>query len=316
MNLRYSAISLIIIFFLMPGVASQEISYDLSITLSGDVAHERLVISINNTEEVALEDFSYELQGDANNIKVYDSLGDLSPTVSHNEGVVISSRFRRPIQSGERDSVSIEFDTKELITINEGNYIFSALFSPPGRWKDFTLRIGLPKGMGLPHAISSGAQTDIAPLPDRTISDGTKTIFEWDVGSVNDFAVFVRYVPFSQTKTPAPETTPPAVEEQSRQFPYILLVALIAIIFGGIYLLRGKGPGKKKTEFMKDDEKQIINLIAENEGIVQKRLVDHTGFSKAKISKIVSELDKREIVRVEKIGRRNKLFLTEEFKKK
>ncbi len=65
---------------------------------------------------------------------------------------------------------------------------------------------------------------------------------------------------------------------------------------------------------MKDDERIIIDLVQENDGIVQMRLCDHTGFSKAKVSKIVSEMEKRKIVRVERVGRRNKLFLSEEFK--
>lgn len=315
MNIK-SFILLLSLLMLLSQVAAQEISYDITISLSEDSAHEILKITVNNTGELPLEDFSYELPGDAIDIKVYDAFGDLSPEIVYGANVVINSDFRAPVQPGKKEVITIEFDTAELISFNGREYIFSALFSPPARYtKRFLLRLELPRGMGLPNPISSGARTDIAPLPDETISDGTTTAFVWDVAPGEDFAAFVRYMPLISVSTSPPSTPPPSTSVRSVGYPLIVFV-LLAVLLGAYYFKRKKEAVKEKTEFMKDDEKTVIELIKGNEGIVQKRLVESTGFSKAKISKIVSELEKRKIVRVEKVGRRNKLFLTEEFKKK
>ncbi|AIJ05321.1 transcriptional regulator, MarR family [Methanocaldococcus bathoardescens] len=67
--------------------------------------------------------------------------------------------------------------------------------------------------------------------------------------------------------------------------------------------------------FLTEDEKIIIDLIKKHGHITQKEIVEITGMSKPKVSRIISELEDRKIIRKEKIGRINKLALTEESKK-
>ncbi|RMF89870.1 MAG: hypothetical protein D6733_05325 [Methanobacteriota archaeon] len=290
--------------------AAQELSYHISITLHEDRAHEVVRIGVNNTGEAPLDDFSYELPGDAANIEVYDEAGNLSPRISRGGGVVVAADFREPLPPGAAASITIEFDTAQLITRSGEERVFSALFSPPANHtKRFLLEVALPSGMGLLHPLSSGSTTDIAPLPDETLSDGRTTRFMWDVRPEGDFALFIRYAPLTSSR--------PVAAGGAAQ-PFLpALVALLLLLLLGAYLVRGRAPrAAPKTEFMKEDERLVIEIISAREGIVQKRLVDETGFSKAKVSKIVSELEKRGIVRVERIGRRNKLFLSEEFKKR
>jgi len=303
--MRQGYIFFIFLVLLIPfQVSAQEISYDITIELSQDKAHEAVRITVNNTGTVPFEDFSYRLPGDASDIRVFDAAGELSPEISVGEEILISARFRTPIQPDEEKLITIEFDTAELLSANGDSFIFSALFSPPpALTRNFLLKIELPKGMGLAHPVSSAAQTDIAPLPDKTVSDGTKTIFEWDVKEMGEFAVFIRYGKLS----------PP--DYSSVLLDYASLFILAIVLVGLSFFISRKRPRKEAEGFMKEDEQVLIDLIRENEGIVQKRLADYTDFSKAKVSKIVSDLEKRGIVRVEKSGRRNKLFLTEEFKK-
>ncbi|ACX72664.1 transcriptional regulator, MarR family [Methanocaldococcus vulcanius M7] len=68
-------------------------------------------------------------------------------------------------------------------------------------------------------------------------------------------------------------------------------------------------------DFLTEDEKIIIDLIKKHGHITQKEIVEMTGMSKPKVSRIVSELEDRKIIRKEKIGRINKLTLTDESKK-
>ncbi len=321
MNLRKLSLIALLFTALLYPAAGQEISYEINITLSENRAHEAVKITLNNTGNTPFEEFSYELPADSTGIKVYDSLGNLSLDIVTGDATLITSNFRNPLQPGAEESLTIEFDTFELVSFMEGEYIFSALFSPPGGSSRLGLRIAFPRGMGLPNPVSSGARTDIAPLPHQTISDGTTTTFVWNVESVDGLAVFIRYSPLIQSTTTIPTTVTTTLlhtpQKEDSKIYWLLVSVLLAIILIGYYRFRrGREGLEHKTEFMKDDERIIIDLVRENDGIVQKRLGDHTGFSKAKVSKIISELEKRKIVRVERVGRRNKLFLSEEFKKK
>ncbi|AVB76051.1 MarR family protein [Methanococcus maripaludis] len=61
-----------------------------------------------------------------------------------------------------------------------------------------------------------------------------------------------------------------------------------------------------------DDEKQLIELIREHGSISQKEIVDVTGLTKPKVSRMISDLEQRGMVRKVKIGRINKIALSED----
>ena len=63
-----------------------------------------------------------------------------------------------------------------------------------------------------------------------------------------------------------------------------------------------------------DEEKLIVNLIKNYGVITQKDIVNITGMSKPKVSRIVADLESRGIIKKIKIGRVNKLTLTDKFR--
>ncbi|WP_157198823.1 helix-turn-helix transcriptional regulator [Methanocaldococcus infernus] len=67
-------------------------------------------------------------------------------------------------------------------------------------------------------------------------------------------------------------------------------------------------------DFLTEDERKIVEIIKEHGHITQKELIEITGMSKPKVSRIVSELQDRGIIIKEKIGRINKLTLSDEIK--
>jgi uncharacterized membrane protein len=65
-------------------------------------------------------------------------------------------------------------------------------------------------------------------------------------------------------------------------------------------------------EHLKEDEKQIVRVLKQKEGSCEQgtlRIV--TGFSKAHLSRLLSELEARKIVHKEKRGKKNLVFLKE-----
>jgi uncharacterized membrane protein len=61
-----------------------------------------------------------------------------------------------------------------------------------------------------------------------------------------------------------------------------------------------------------EEEKMVIKLIKEYKEITQKEIVEITGQTKPKVSRIVSDLEGRGIIKKVKIGRINKLTLSDE----
>lgn len=276
--------------------AFQISSYDVSVGLTPeDGIHEMIAIEITNTESYPLEEFSYSFDSDAKNIRVYDGEGNLSTTL---KGGRVTAAFREPLASGSSHKVSIEFDTTGYITNYPDFKEFSMVLRVPPNTKSFSMRLALPEGAVLSRPLKEHLTTsDVVPLPDNVYSDGRSIIFEWRKTGIEDFSVYVKFVAPGRFK-----------------FTWVFVfAATLAVFASGLYLWRRRR--EEKIEYMKEDEQLVIKEIMQIEGIDQRDIQRKTNFSKAKLSKIISELEKRDIVRKEKIGRRNKLYLTKEFKK-
>ncbi|MFQ5815281.1 MAG: helix-turn-helix transcriptional regulator [Candidatus Hydrothermarchaeaceae archaeon] len=290
----------VLFLFLLPNYsvhAFQITSYDVSISLTpDDGVHERIAIGILNTEAFPLEEFSYSFGTDVKNLRVYDEEGDLITVVKKGES---ATSFREPLLPDASHKVSIEFDTTGYITTYPEFKEFSMVLHLPPNTQSFSMRLTLPEGAILLKPLREPLTTsDVVPLPDDVYSDGRSIIFEWRKTGVEDFSVYVKYV------------TKEAGFEVPRS---LILVLAILLLASSLYLWRRRGV--EKIEYMKEDEQLVIREIVQNEGIDQREIQKKTDFSKAKVSKIVSELENRGIVRKERIGRRNKLYLTKEFKK-
>ncbi len=109
---------------------------------------------------------------------------------------------------------------------------------------------------------------------------------------------------------------------------YSLILGLLAVF---VYLSLTSGKEKvEKTEVEKQgqdlvdviekvldkDESLIINIIKEHEGVTQDSLRFKTGFSKAKISLILKELENKGIIYRERFGKTYKLYIGDWLKKK
>ena len=68
---------------------------------------------------------------------------------------------------------------------------------------------------------------------------------------------------------------------------------------------------------LKKDEKLIFNSIMKHgNGVNQKVIVRDSGYSKAKVSKVLKSLSERGLVRLERIGRSNKVYMQKNIEKK
>lgn len=291
------AIFALVCLAVLPSVSAQEIlSYNISVWLKDYTAHEEISVMIFNQEYFPLRTFSYALKGDALDIEVSDPEGELDVNKTRTaEGTIIQSRFREPLQPNASTVLRVKFSLTNAVSKAGEGYVFSPVFSLPSGTEEFSLRVRLPEGMSLPRPVSGASGfTDVAPLPDKVSSDGRAIILEWNrFGTEGDFAVYIRYArPYARGKE------------------WYAVGFLLVLAAGGYYLLKSKRR-KPEAKGVGDDEERVLNLIKAKEGIVQKEIADITGFSKAKVSMIVSSLERQGLIRKERVGLKNRLYLAE-----
>lgn len=291
-------------------VHAQEItSYKADIKVTAELELQQEVsLTIFNNHESALKELSYPFSGEVKTLGVYDSSGDLNFSFAYRGGkTYISNVFRTPLPPREYYTVTYEFVSLNQIRQREDTYLLQTTHLLLANVKNFELAITLPEGYGL-------TEVGASPKPGKVSSDGRRVILEWNAREpipteLREFKVILEY------------------ERLGRYLNYYIV--LLGIIIAGLIFayryLKEEGISladlldrKKylidKIEILKEDEQAILKIIIENDGIDQREIQRKTEFSKTKLSKILSELEKRGNIRKEQYGRRNKIFLTEKVK--
>ena len=66
---------------------------------------------------------------------------------------------------------------------------------------------------------------------------------------------------------------------------------------------------------LNENEKRVMEEVVKSPGVTQDSLVHRLGYSKAKLSILLNDLEKKDLVMREKLGRTNSILLTERMKK-
>jgi uncharacterized membrane protein len=168
------------------------------------------------------------------------------------------------------------------------------------------IKLALPEGATLKKPIKEGDLTSgsIYPKPTDSKTDGRSLIFYWlktDVKQGDETSIFVQF--------------------ESRKFPVWVVALIVLLVAAGAVLLvlylRKKSETKIIIEkedlvekHLKEDEEQIVNVLKLKGGqCEQGTLRIATGFSKATLSRLLSELEERNVVSKEKRGKKNLVFL-------
>jgi uncharacterized membrane protein len=189
---------------------------------------------------------------------------------------------------------------------------FVASFNAPLDTSLLRIRLSLPEKATLDKPLRKGAVlgSSVYPTPKRLETDGQVITVVWEFSDVkqgDEVALYAKYKkPFRYS------------------LPLILIMLGVAIIvFSAAYLAHRSrvnkalnarpakdAPSSGIEQHLKEDEEQIINLLKMKEGSCEQgTLLVATNFSKAMLSAIPKELETRKIVRKEKRGKKNLVFL-------
>jgi len=296
---------LLLLVLVAPAYAIEITKYSARLEIVGDHGEEEVTIAIFNNQNTTISEFRYPFSGKLRDVKV-SGRGEEELNFSveaRGERSYIITQLPKPLRYGDTYEITYRYTLEDIVERHEKIYILSVSHSLFANVKNFEFTVALPPGYGV-------VDNRVSPESEPT-SDGRRVILRWELHEpippeLKDFRVIVIYENLFQTK----------------DYIYIalLLAATLIIAFLSYKYLRARGVSlrllldrkkrlEEKIEILKEDEQKIMKLIIENEGIDQRDIVRITGFSKTKVSKILSELEKRGVIRKEQVGRRNKIYL-------
>jgi uncharacterized membrane protein len=270
------------------------------------------VISNNGTEP--LDFFALDIYKNISSVYVSDPLGSLSFNwkIIQSFENQINISFRYPLLPENLYIFSIEYQLLETVYNVEEPveyYGFDYQVNHSLDSRDFNLNIILPFG-------SSLLSNDVGPLP---VSPNPTKIFdengliniEWEEGSITSDDIdsySVRFQIHNELFT-----------NQNNIKPYlIVIIALGSFILGGLVVFSFyyfgnilKQRQQVLASLMSKSERRIITEINKEGGVsTQNRICDRTGYSKSKVSQILSRLEKKKVLTRERWGRTNKVSIS------
>jgi len=297
-----------LLFFLIAPVFALDIEdYEAKAKIVDSKLVEEVTLRIYNSNEEPLTSFTYPFGGDMQNLTVHDSVGALEYSSKYTgDKTYVTSALREPLLTDRAYDITYKFYLDGQITLKEATYILSTTHSLLANVKSFDFTITLPEG----HGIATGQI--VSPHPGKFTSDGRHVVLEWNLydpipPELREFDAIVLYENLLGENTPWWEG----------KENYIYLIIIAAMLFAFVNLskqLRTKKQTNDRIDILRGDEQAIMRLIIETDGIDQREIQRATDFSKTKVSKILSEFEKRGVIRKEQAGRRNKIFIKKELK--
>jgi len=189
-------------------------------------------------------------------------------------------------------SLNFEFVSTNAISKSEYYRLYDQFILPQDVSR-VTCIITLPVG-----AILANVSNAVFPQKYTTLSNGRNILVYWELENVSaqqplSFQVF--YKPASQGGIPLSTTIK------------IIFIVVASLVIFFVSLLRQKQQKREEMilEVLDEYEKKIFDLVREHGRIKQRKLVELTGFSKARVSRIVRSLARRGLISVEHRGRNN-----------
>lgn len=177
---------------------------------------------------------------------------------------------------------------EELEKTNFGYYFVKRL-NASENFDSFIIKLNLDYGV-------VARTQEIFPGNYKTVTDGQTISLMWIYSNVSkgqDFAFFV------------------ALEDKNKSsYNWIYFIIIILLILGGLFIFKYM-KNKSNENYLLDDEKKVIRLLkkADKKELWQKNIQISLGISKAKLSRLIRNLESRGLIKKISFGNANKIRL-------
>jgi hypothetical protein len=166
----------------------------------------------------------------------------------------------------------------------------------------------------LPSTFELYNQSAVDPIPDYKSADGRR--LEWSLNNVLEDQSETWIIRFQQVEQP---TTPENGFKKGFWSGLIVTFFLGGLLIGSLgayFILKTRTDTERKViveSLLSQPEKEILKIIKDEGGTTtQNKIVDLSGFSKAKVSYYVTELEKKKIISRERWGRMNRIKIIDD----
>jgi len=289
-----SVFSFALLFLLLfASAASAQVQYygvDANIDDKGKVS-----VQMTLTFSQIVKDFNFTIEGSVQKFSVNSTAGPQNCLLQVSGITVVNCKLNL---TQDKRTVIFNFDTFDFVRDVDGKFFLDSDFSLDKNIEQVAVTVKLPEG----NAIVSEDVPNRISFPEvaNIISDGRRIIVNWR---------------FTQTSAAQPlkfqilyETIilPPLFDFRIRYA--IIAGGIIGLVSTFAYLRYFRKAEKVILSVLDEYERKVFDLIVAAGGTVnQKKIVQETNLSKAKISRVVKSLVDRGVIEVEHVGRTNKL---------
>ncbi len=203
----------------------------------------------------------------------------------------------------QEKGLTMEFDMHGLVEKRKNFRIFSYMYVLTRPTERFHLKLKLPVGSVFvdEESLQGTGLKPYKPLGGIQGTDGRKIYIEWTLDDP----------PLGQNLD-AQVIFEPSVE-LSPSVMAITIVAIIVMLGIFFYMSRRGTDVESVMQVLSKDEKKVVNVLKKQGERTQKQIAREADFSTPKVSRLVSDLEKRGIVEKRSVGRSNKIKLKESF---
>jgi len=226
--------------------------------------------------------------------RFYGNIRNISSNVNCKvEGELISCK------SENATAINIQI-LSDIVARAGNNYNFNIQLELKDDVSRVTSLVTLPVGMIIKD------ESDIFPSGFRTLSNGRNILVYWELENISKTQPLSFRVKY-QSIRPSPEIF--------NRFYLLISLLSIVLFFVALYAFKKRKvivkkivrvkPEKIVMEVLDDYERKVYEVVKEAGKIKQNDIVAKTGFSKARVSRVLKSLVEKKLVKVEKRGRTN-----------
>ncbi len=291
----------VLVFFFLVTLSSASAlvitSYKLVATVvSKDTVDSTLELMLLNNDSSPLLGSSLSLALDAEILSVSDSYGDLVYTVEDETLRRLSFTFSTPLSEGGSRLVRISTRGHSSLVAKDTMLDYTVLLTPPQHLSSFEHTVLAPRSL-FERPVLVIPQVPLETTPQYFI-------IRWTEAPLS-----------KQTQVYLVRFEKPNERSYARMIVYILLCVglLSGFLYGGYVLLRSRTKRNllSATTLLNERERLVLELVIKKPGITQAEILHLLSYTKSSLSKIVSRLCQRGLVRLEKWGKTNKLYCGE-----
>ena len=287
------------VFIAMASPVSAALSYHgLETTINDDLsASTKVTLKFSSAENI----IDYYTNIRVSDLKVSGNFGPVSCEDSWTGETSIISCSLSGISS-DKNALYLEFNSPGAVNYSYGRYHYASSVKTSVPTERIFNLLKLPESATL---AGYPANTSYSPSYGNTLTDGMRIMILWETGSISSN---------QETLFSAEYNMPPIGGGMIR---YILIgagvVIIIVILVAVFYIKKASKVSKTKViaSVLNTEEKRVVDIItAGGDSVLQKNIVRESGFSKAKVSRLVKSLGQRGIIKTEPVsGRENRILL-------